>query len=68
MSKIEIFKLFGSVFIDNDKANQSLDSTDQKAGGVGATLGKMGGFALKAGWPWSCRAGGIVHCACQQDG
>lgn len=49
MSKIEIFKLFGSVFIDNDKANQSLDSTDQKAGGVGATLGKMGGFALKAG-------------------
>lgn len=46
---MEIFKLFGSILIDNDKANQSLSDTDKKAGGVGATLGKMGGFALKAG-------------------
>jgi hypothetical protein len=46
---MEIFKLFGSIFVDNDKANKSIDDTDKKAGGVGATLGKMGSFAVKAG-------------------
>jgi hypothetical protein len=46
---LEIFKLFGSVLIDNDKANQSLDSTDKKAGGLGGKLGGMIGTAAKWG-------------------
>jgi phage-related protein len=44
---LEIFKLFGSVLIDNDKANQSLDSTDKKAQGLGGKLGGMIGTAAK---------------------
>lgn len=37
---MEIFKLFGSILIDNNKANESLDSTDKKASNVATTLGK----------------------------
>lgn len=32
---MEIFKLFGSVFVDTDKANESLSKTDKKAEGLG---------------------------------
>lgn len=46
---MEIFKLFGSIFIDNDKANQSLDDTDKKGKGVGSTLGSAIGTAAKFG-------------------
>lgn len=31
---LEIFKLFGSVFVDNTKANESLSKTEEKAGGL----------------------------------
>lgn len=45
----EIFKLVGSIFVDTDKANESLSKTDKKAESVGSTLasaaGKAGVFA-----------------------
>lgn len=43
---LEIFKLVGSVFVDTDKANDSLSKTDKKASGVASSLGK---FAKGAG-------------------
>lgn len=43
---LEIFKLVGSIFIDTDKANESLSKTDKKAANFGETLGKVGGAAL----------------------
>jgi hypothetical protein len=46
---IELFKLFGSILVDNKDAEKSISSTDKKAGGLGETLTKVGGFALKAG-------------------
>ena len=39
---LEIFKLVGSVFIDTDKANDSLQKTDKKASGLAEGLGKAG--------------------------
>lgn len=46
---MEIFRLFGSILVDNDKANKSLDSTDKKGQGVAKTLGSMVGTAVKVG-------------------
>ncbi len=46
---LEIFKLFGSIFVDNEKANESISKTDQKAQGVGKTLLKGVGTAAKWG-------------------
>lgn len=47
---LEIFKLVGSVFVDTDKADKSLQKTDKTAGGLGSKLlsaGKAAGkFAL----------------------
>lgn len=47
---MEIFKLFGSVVVDTDKANQSLQKVDKEAEGLGKTLlggvQKAGKFAL----------------------
>ena len=39
---LEIFKLVGSIFIDTDKANDSLQKTDKKAASVAEGLGKAG--------------------------
>jgi hypothetical protein len=55
---MEIFKLFGSVFIDNDKANKSLDETDKKGKSVGDRLGSMVGTAAK--WGASIAAGAAI--------
>lgn len=44
---IELFKLVGSIFIDNEKANESLQKTDKKASTFGETLGKVGKGALQ---------------------
>lgn len=44
---MEIFKLVGSIFIDNEKANESLQKTDKKASSFGETLGKTAQGALK---------------------
>ncbi|WP_207637073.1 phage tail tape measure protein [Desulfosporosinus sp. OT] len=49
MFDTEIFKLFGSILIDNEKANQSIDATDKKAQGTTKTFGSMLGSALKVG-------------------
>ena len=46
---MEIFKLFGSVFVDNEKANKSIDETDKKGKGLGSTFGAMASKAGKAG-------------------
>lgn len=46
---MEIFKLFGSIFIDNDGANKSLDDTDNKGVTVAGTLGRIGTVAMAAG-------------------
>lgn len=45
---LEIFKLVGSVFVDTDKANDSLSKTDKKASGVANTLGGLAKGAGKA--------------------
>lgn len=50
---MNIFKLVGTVFVDTDAANQSLQKTDKKANDVGATflngVKKVGKFAVALG-------------------
>lgn len=50
---MNIFKLVGTVFVDTDAANQSLQKTDKQAGNVGTSLlngaKKAGKFALALG-------------------
>lgn len=45
---IEIFKLYGSILVDNAKANESISKTEQKAGGLASKLG--GGIKTAAKW------------------
>ncbi|MBR4543550.1 MAG: hypothetical protein IKO53_04990 [Lachnospiraceae bacterium] len=44
---MEVFKLFGSIFIDNEAANKSLDSTGDKAKGAGSKIASGLGSAMK---------------------
>jgi phage-related minor tail protein len=46
---IEIFKLFGSIFVDNAAANQAIDDTDKKGQKASGSLGMMGGAAAALG-------------------
>ncbi|WHY75703.1 hypothetical protein QNH20_16415 [Neobacillus sp. WH10] len=46
---MEIFKLFGSIFVDNEAANQAIDETDKKGEKASGTFGKMGGAAAALG-------------------
>ena len=50
---MNIFKLVGTVFVDTDKANQSLQKTDKQANDVGASflngVKKVGKFAVALG-------------------
>ena len=46
---MEIFRLFGSIFIENEKANKSLKDTDQQAEKVGKTLQETTKAAIKFG-------------------
>lgn len=48
MDTIEIFKLYGSILVNNDKANDSISKTEQKAGGLGSKLGA--GIKTAAKW------------------
>ena len=57
---LEIFKLFGSIFVDNEKANESISKTDSKAQGVGSTLLKGVGTAAKWGAGVAAAAGAGV--------
>ena len=45
---LEIFKLVGSIFIDTDKANESLQKTDKKATNFAENMGKAGKVAAGA--------------------
>ena len=46
---MELFRLFGSIFVDNEKANESISKTEKKAGGLASTLGKGIKTAAKFG-------------------
>lgn len=45
---VEVFKLFGSIFVDNEEANKSISATDGKAKNVAGTFGK--GIKTAAKW------------------
>ncbi|NGT54728.1 hypothetical protein G6Y98_02555 [Clostridium perfringens] len=45
---MEIFKLFGSIMVKNDKANESIDNTGKKAEGLGKKL--ISGIGTAAKW------------------
>ena len=48
-----IFSLYGNIFIDNEKANKSIDETTEKgkksSTSIGETLGKVGSGVAKIG-------------------
>jgi TP901 family phage tail tape measure protein len=46
---MELFKLFGRIFVDNDSANESIDQTDKKASSLSKVFGGLGGAAVTAG-------------------
>lgn len=46
---MDLFKLVGSVFVDNSEANDSLQKTDKKASSVGETFGKVAKGAAAVG-------------------
>lgn len=46
---MEIFKLWGSVFLKDEDVNKKLDGVDKKAGGVGITLGGLASSCAKVG-------------------
>src|SRR5690606_22708561 len=48
-SVLELFKLFGTILIDNDPANRKLQETDAKAEKVGNTLTRVAATAAKWG-------------------
>jgi phage-related minor tail protein len=45
---MEIFRLFGSILVDNDEANRSISDTNDKAEGVGVTF--LDGIKKAAQW------------------
>lgn len=46
---MELFKLVGSIFVDNEEANKSLAKTDEKAKKTGASFGDIAKGAAKVG-------------------
>lgn len=54
---LEIFKLVGSIMVDNTKANESLSKTDDKAKGIGQRLASGIGTAAKWGAGLAAAAG-----------
>lgn len=44
---MEIFKLFGSIYVNNDKANKSISKTGEEAKKSGGLLSELGGIAKK---------------------
>ena len=56
MDTIEIFKLYGSILVNNDKANDSISKTEQKAGGLGSKLGA----GIKTAAKWGAAIGGAA--------
>ena len=64
---LEIFKLVGSVFVDTEQAEKSLQKTDETAGGLGDTLGKgiasVGKFAAGIGAAIGAAGAGLTAIA-----
>lgn len=61
---LEIFKLYGSIMVDNDKANESIKKTDEKAEGLSKKF--LSGVKVAAAWGVgiaSAAAAGAVACA-----
>ena len=52
---LEVFRLVGSIFVDNEQANKSIGKTDEKAQGVGKTL--LGGVKKAGKWGAAIVAG-----------
>lgn len=52
---MEIFRLFGSIFVDNEEANKSISKTEEKAEGLGSKLGN--GIKTAAKWGTAIAAG-----------
>lgn len=64
MISLELFKLFGSIFLKDEGVEKKLDGIDKKAGGLGGTFGKVTGAigllggavatagAAVGGWKW----------------
>lgn len=46
---MEIFRLFGSIYVNNDKANKSISKTGEEAQKSGGLLTELGGIAKKVG-------------------
>ena len=55
---MEIFKLFGSIFIDSDEAEKSISKTDSKAKSFGETLSK--GIKTAGKWAAGIAAGAVA--------
>jgi len=55
---MKIFELFGSIFVESDKANESLDKTDGKAKNIAASLGK--GIKTAAKWTAGITVGAVA--------
>ncbi len=53
---VEVFKLFGSIFVNNDEANKSISDTDKKAKGAHGTLASGVKTAAKWGAAVVCGA------------
>ncbi len=55
---MEIFKLFGSIFIESDEADKSISKTEKKAEGLASKLG--GGIETAAKWGAAIAGGATV--------
>lgn len=55
---MELFKLFGSIMVDNKKANESISKTGSLAGKLGQGLGK--GIKTAAKWGAAITAGAVA--------
>ncbi len=64
---LEIFRLIGSVFVDTDEAEKSLQKTDKSAGGLGKTLlngaKSVGKFAVGLAGAATAAGGALVAVA-----
>jgi len=57
---MEIFRLFGSIFVDNEEANKSIAKTEEKAEGLTSKLAKGIGTAAKWGAGIGAAASAVV--------
>lgn len=55
---VEIFKLFGSIFVNNDEANKSISETEKKSKSVASTLGN--GIKTAAKWGTAMVGGAVA--------